>query len=246
MPGADTQILRTLETFGFEWDGVVARQSERMELYSAALARLREAGATFECSCSRRDVAGANVESTVYPGTCRNGPTRPGPTATRLRVPDETVVFTDRVQGEQSFALAACGDVVVRRRDGVFAYHLAVVVDDAAQGVTSVVRGADLLASTPWHLLLQRKLGLPVPQYAHLPLVTEPDGRKLAKSRRSVPLDPRRAPQLLGLALELLRHPPAASLAAADIGELWEWAIAHWRIERLAGVREARLPPGRI
>src|SRR6202035_633347 len=128
-----------------------------------------------------------------YPGTCRDRPAKAGPAALRLRTNEtETVSFTDRFQGPCSFSMGDLGDVVIRRRDDVIAYQLAVVVDDARQGITDVVRGADLLASTPWQLLLQRALGVATPRYAHLPLVVEPGGAKLAKSRRSVPVDARR------------------------------------------------------
>jgi glutamyl-Q tRNA(Asp) synthetase len=131
---------------------------------------------------------------------------------------------------------------VIRRRDGYFAYHLAVVVDDAAQGITEVVRGCDLLTSTPRQILLQRALGLGTPQYAHLPLLTEADGRKLAKSRHAVALDPNRAALALWTALDWLRQEPPARLQRATVREIWNWAIPNWRPERLAGCRERRLP----
>lgn len=242
VPGMSEEILRTLEAFAFEWHGEVERQSGRQDLYRTALARLQDEGHTYECSCSRRDVASALTDARAYPGTCRNGPMRSGPTATRFRVPPGPIGFEDRFQGRQQFDGTEVGDVVVRRRDGVFAYHLAVVVDDAAQSVDSVVRGSDLLASTPWHLALQSALGLPRPEYGHLPLVVEPDGGKLAKSRRSVPLDARAAPLLLWQALTLLRQEPPAALAGAPLREIWAWALAHWLPQRLRGLREVRLP----
>jgi len=134
------------------------------------------------------------------------------------------------------------GDFVVRRRDGCFAYHLAVVVDDARSGVTEVVRGADLLTSTPRQVLLQRALGLPTPRYGHLPVLTEPDGRKLAKSRRALPLSHEAAPQDLWQVLALLGQSPPTALAHAPVREIWAWAIPHWKPDRIAGVRERRLP----
>lgn len=236
------EILRTLEAFGFEWHGPVLRQSARLDAYRAALDTLHAAGRSFECSCSRRDVTTEATEAGGYPGTCRNGATRAGPTATRFRVPPGRLVFADRFQGRQECDLERLGDPVIRRRDGIVAYHLAVVVDDAWQGVTSVVRGADLLASTPWHLVLQSALGQEHPEYGHLPLVTEPDGGKLAKSRRSVPLEPATAPARLCEALALLRQEPPAELARAGLAEVWRWALAHWSPGRLAGIGEARLP----
>jgi glutamyl-Q tRNA(Asp) synthetase len=234
--GCDTQMLQTLESFGLTWDGPVEYQSRRTDAYRHALARLQGQQLTFECSCTRAERQGEGG----YAGTCRQSPTRPGPTATRLRVGTGTVGFSDRVQGDCSFGLAERGDFIVRRRDGAFAYQLAVVVDDALQGVTDLVRGADLLDSTAWQITLQAALGLPPVRYAHLPLVTEPSGAKLAKSRRSVPLDPGRAAPQLYQALGLLQQNPPAELKVAPVGELLGWAVDHWDIARLAGLRQVR------
>ena len=235
LPGCAARMLRTLESFGLRWDGAVTYQSARTEHYARALERLSAAGLTFECGCSRRERANQGG----YPGTCRDRPPGPGPTALRFRVEDaRTVRFTDRVQGGCSFALGELGDVIVRRRDRAFAYQLAVVVDDALQGVTDVVRGADLLESTAWQIALQEALGLPRPRYAHLPLVVEPGGAKLAKSRRSIPLDPRAAGPLLYEALSLLRQDPPATLKPEPVGRMLEWACAHWELDRVRGLRE--------
>jgi glutamyl-Q tRNA(Asp) synthetase len=226
VPGAAADILRSLEAFGLLWDGAVEYQSRRTPLYAEALESLRAAGRTFACSCSRRELA---VEESGYPGTCREGPRRPGATALRFRVEEtQTVLFEDRFQGPIALALGKLGDVIVRRRDGVFAYQLAVVVDDARQGITDVVRGADLLESTGWQIALQQALGLPSPRHAHLPLLLERSGGKLAKSRRSAALDPGRAgAQLLGV-LRLLGLSPPAQLAGAAPGTLLEWAAGCW------------------
>jgi len=229
--GSAAGILRTLQAFGFEWDGEVVRQHERTELYDGALTRLQSRGMTFECSCSRLQLE----DESRYPGTCRLGPSASRvATATRLRVDPGFLQFSDRIQGiyRQDVA-AAVGDVILRRRDRIFAYLLAVVVDDAAQGVTHVVRGADLLDNTPRQIYLQRLLGLPRPAYAHVPVLTEPDGSKLAKSRRSVELDPHWAlPQLLAV-FSLLGLAPPDSLRAATVAEAWAWATAEWRIKRV-------------
>jgi glutamyl-Q tRNA(Asp) synthetase len=230
--GCAARMLTTLEAFGLHWDGTVTYQSERTGAYREALARLQSLGVTFECSCSRRE----RLDERRYPGTCRAGPRRAGPTATRLRVPESTLAFNDRIQGECRFALAERGDVVIRRRDGAFAYQLAVVVDDALQGITDVVRGADLLDSTPWQILLQERLDLPAVRYAHLPLVTEPGGAKLAKSRRSVPLDPRAAGPQLFEALRLLGQCPPAELKVESPEVLIAWAQMRWTIESLQGI----------
>ncbi len=236
VPGCDAHMLLTLESFGLTWDGPVEYQSQRAAHYREALARLHERAATFECSCSRAERQGEGG----YAGTCRAGPTRPGPTATRLRVDPGEVVFEDRVRGPCRFELAERGDVIIRRRDTVIAYQLAVVVDDGLQGVTDVVRGADLLDSTPWQIALQSHLGLPRVRYAHLPLVTEPSGAKLAKSRRAVALDPRRAGSQLHEALGLLQQDPPAELKLAPAPTVLDWALGRWDISRLRGREPAR------
>ena len=236
--GCTDRILRTLETFGLHWDGRIEYQSERTEHYREALERLTALGATFECSCSRRE----HDRDSGYPGTCRAGPTRSGPTAVRFRVEDVLVSVDDRLQGRCDFRLRERGDVIIRRRDGAFAYQLAVVVDDAVQRVTDVVRGADLLDSTPWQIALQQALELPTPRYAHLPLITEPSGEKLAKSKRSVPLDPARAGGQLYQALCLLQQRPPAALESEPPPSILAWACAHWQVNRLDRVREVAAP----
>jgi glutamyl-Q tRNA(Asp) synthetase len=229
-PGAAAGLLRTLERFGFEWDGEVVRQSERTETYRAALERLSERALTFECSCSRSQLA----DEQRYPGHCRTRPPPPGDTATRLRVDPGYVQFTDRVQGAFRQDIAAVvGDFVLQRRDRLFAYVLAVVVDDAAQQVTHVVRGADLLDNTPRQIHLQQLLGLRRPLYAHVPVLTEADGRKLAKSARSVAVDAGPVLPVLYRILAMLGLSPSATLLDAKLADVWEWAVANWRIERV-------------
>jgi glutamyl-Q tRNA(Asp) synthetase len=240
VPGCADEMLRTLEMFGFEWDGEVLYQSTRRSDYRDALLRLTAAGRTFRCSCSRKDLA-VDDDAGGYPGTCRSGPTKSGPTATRFRVSDGPIHFDDLFLGRQNFDLAACGDVVIERRDGLASYQLAVVVDDAFQQVTRVVRGADLLSSTPWQIDLQRALTLPQPIYGHLPLLLEPDGAKLSKSRRSLPLDPSRAASALFSTLTHLSQSPPPELAHSSIKEVWKWAIRHWNPQALAGKAKAHL-----
>lgn len=245
VPGAADQIQRTLEHFGFEWDGPVTRQSERLDLYRAALDRLGEAGQVFSCSCSRRQLepAADEDEEPFYPGTCRNGPQRSGvPLASRFRAADRPIEFTDALQGLYRQNVAAqVGDFIVRRRDGVYAYQLAVVVDDATQGITEVARGCDLLSNTPRQMLLQEALELARPRYLHLPLLVEADGAKLAKSRRSVPLDGAGATAQLHTVLRWLGQRPPEELAQARPRELMIWAAAHWNLEPLRGQRTIRL-----
>jgi glutamyl-Q tRNA(Asp) synthetase len=238
VPGSAERMLRTLEALGLTWDGAVEWQSAQLPRYRAALERLAAAGLTYPCSCTRRE----RTNQGGYPGTCRAGPTREGPTATRFRVPEVTVEFTDRAQGRCRFHLAERGDVIVRRRDGAFAYQLAVVLDDARQGVTDVVRGADLLDSTPWQVALQQALQLPTPRYLHLPLVVEADGKKLAKSKHSVPVDPRAGGALLHQALTLLHQQPPPGLHTEPPPVVLEWACRHWDPGRLAGVSQVPVP----
>jgi glutamyl-Q tRNA(Asp) synthetase len=241
--GAADRILRTLELFGFEWDGEIARQSNRTCLYDAALERLQHQDLVFPCSCTRRTLGhlprGSDGEA-IYPGTCRHGASpAPLPPAWRFLTgePGVTIGFDDLLQGwfEQDVA-ATVGDFVVRRRDGFCAYQLAVVVDDAEQGVTDVVRGCDLLDNTPRQILLQRALNVPTPRYCHLPLVTEPDGSKLSKRLRSVPIDPSRAPEMLHGTLVMLGQNPPAGLVAADLRTLWAWALENWTLAPMRGV----------
>jgi len=229
--GSADGILRTLQAFGFEWDGEVVRQRDRSELYVHALQTLRARNLTFECTCSRMQLE----DDVRYPGTCRVRPTASAvPAATRLRIEPGMILFCDRIQGSYRQDVAGTvGDVILERRDGIFAYLLAVVVDDAAQGVTHVVRGADLLDNTPRQIYLQQLLGLPLPVYAHVPVLTEADDSKLAKSRRSVRLDSAEVlPQLLTV-FSMLGLAPPEGLATAGLVEAWAWAIGQWRVEKI-------------
>jgi len=192
--GSAEEILAALRRYGLEWDGEVVWQSQRIGLYERALAALRARGLAYDCACSRAELqraASAPLGSEpLYPGTCRNG-LPPGRTAraVRFRVPPGIVAFDDLLRGHIEEDVAACtGDFVIKRADGPFAYQLAVVVDDAEQSVTQVVRGGDLLSSTPRQIALQRALDLPTPTYAHLPLVLGPDGTKLGKRDGALPL----------------------------------------------------------
>ena len=229
--------MRTLEGFGLTWDGEIVYQSHRLPLYRAALEQLEAAGTTFECSCTRRELGGN--EDTGYPGTCRNGPTRRGlQTSTRFRLADGFVVFfDDRVQGKCRLEQRELGDFVIRRKDGIFAYQLAVVVDDDAQHVSNVVRGADLLPSTGWQIALQRALGMTTPAYAHLPLVVAGNAEKLGKSRHSVPVDPSAAATYLTTVLRLLSHPPPLELENDTPARLLAWAVRNWRMEAFKNLR---------
>jgi glutamyl-Q tRNA(Asp) synthetase len=226
--GAEDAILRALETLGLAWDGPVVRQRDRAPRYAQALARLEGLGLVYRCRCSRKEVADSGVhgiDGIVYPGTCREAAIPAGvPSALRFRVPHGTVAFDDRVQGRVAQRLdAEVGDFVVHRRDGLFAYQLAVVVDDADLGVTDVVRGADLLDSTPRQIALQRALGVPTPRYLHVPVATR-GGEKLSKQTLAPAVDPAAGGEALRAALSFLGQalpppaPPAEILAAAIRG----------------------------
>ncbi len=248
IPGAADEILRTLERFGFEWDGEIVRQSERIDRYEAALARLQAAGACFTCSCSRRELAALQTaltaeEDSFYPGTCRLGPRHPERAlAVRFRAADSPIEFEDELQGRLVQNVGqSLGDFIIRRRDGLFAYQLAVVIDDAEQQITQVVRGSDLLSNTPRQILLQQALHLPRPGYMHLPLLTESDGRKLSKSQRAVAAATSQPSITLQRVLYWLRQRPPPELARASTRELWSWAIRAWNPTPLHDVREIRL-----
>ena len=249
VPGAADDILRTLEALGLEADGPVIRQSERGDVYRAALDRLRDRGVLFACGCTRREIADSGLPGSdgglVYPGTCRNGPP-PGreARALRVRVDDAVIAFDDALQGEVRQDLAReVGDFVLLRADGLFAYQLAVVVDDAAQGITDVVRGADLLDSTPRQILLQRLLGLPTPRYLHLPVATNGAGEKLSKQTGAPALDRSRPAPALVAALRFLGQPAPAALERATAHTVLEWAAANWDRTRIPRRRAIAVSP---
>lgn len=239
MPGAASHILHTLEAFGFEWDGEVAYQSRRYALYEETLCRLKTAGLVYPCHCSRKDwQAGARrgADGFVYNGRCRHPGQRPAPQgkqpAWRIRVPDRVIGFSDGIVGGYAQNLAGdIGDFVLLRADGYWAYQLAVVADDAEQSVTHIVRGQDLLVSTPRQIYLQQCLGVPTPQYAHLPLLTNAQGQKWSKQTLAPALDLNRREQLLRQVFRYLKLPEAPE--ADRPAELLDWAVAHWDMDKV-------------
>ncbi|MFI8480943.1 tRNA glutamyl-Q(34) synthetase GluQRS [Pseudomonas sp. NPDC078700] len=242
MPGAQAAIMTSLENYGLEWDGELVRQSERHEHYQHTLEQLFSQGLAYACTCSRKQLETYNG---VYPGFCRNLGKPLDDAAIRLRVPELSYHFTDRVQGEFRQHLGQeVGDMVIRRRDGLYAYQLAVVLDDAWQGITDVVRGADLLDSTPRQLYLQELLGFGQPRYLHVPLIIQPDGHKLGKSYRSAPLQAEQATSQLLRALRALGQATPADAVDSRPDELLKWAIEHWNsnlIPRTLTLAEAQL-----
>lgn len=234
VPGAADQILFTLEKLGLHWDGEVIWQSRRIAAYQAAVEMLRDRGLVFECACSRKDILMSaphpGEEGPVYPGTCRPGlPAGRKPRALRIIVPERQICFTDGVFGPMQQVLTeAVGDFVLRRADGMFAYQLAVVVDDAASGINQVVRGADLLASTPRQIFLHACLGNPVPTYIHLPLLTDRQGEKISKRHGVVSLAPDGNPSApVVRALRLLGQAVPEDVVGSPPAEILAWACRH-------------------
>lgn len=238
VPGATETILRQLEALGFGWDGEVVYQSKRLDLYRTALDRLIQEGKAFACACTRRELADSALApdgSRRYPGTCRQG-LRPGQTARawRLRTADGTITWQDAIQGEQHEDVGReVGDFVLLRADGQFAYQLAVVIDDALQGVSHVVRGADLLGSTARQRFLHTALGLQTPHYAHLPVATNTAGEKLSKQTLARAVDTDAPARALFSALQFLGQTPPPTLATADLPTIWAWSIENWSLARV-------------
>lgn len=239
MPGAADDIVRTLEAFGFEWDGAIEYQSCRYDYYEAALGRLKKSGLVYPCYCSRKDwqtAAQPGADGFVYNGRCRrreNRPTIKGKVpAWRLMVSDETIGFDDKIVGwyEQNLQ-HDIGDFVLLRADGFWAYQLAVVADDAEQGITHIVRGQDLLVSTPRQIWLQRCLGVRTPHYAHLPLLVNRLGQKWSKQTLAPALDLAQKEQLLRCVSAYLGIPAAPEVNQPR--DLLDWAVAHWNMNRV-------------
>jgi len=249
VPGMAESMLGTLARFGFEWDGEVLWQSRRTGIYAEALERLKADGYVFPCACSRRELAEvpdsalARDGSLRYPGACRNGlPPGVKPRAWRVRA-EGTIRFEDSIQGWQEEELTRdVGDYVVFRADGVFAYQLAVVVDDAEQGVTHVVRGADLLGSTARQIHLQKLLDLAVPAYAHLPVATNAAGEKLSKQTLARAIDESSPSHALVAALDFLGQNPPDGLSGASVGEVWAWALGNWKMGHVPRVLQEHAP----
>jgi glutamyl-Q tRNA(Asp) synthetase len=228
VPGATDAILRALEAYALEWDEPVLHQSSRLGAYRAALDRLKADDHVFGCVCTRRDLS----ESGLYPGTCRNGlPPGASPRAWRLRVPAEPITYLDRLQGTRTESLTeTSGDFVLLRADGIFAYQLAVVVDDAHQNISDVVRGADLLDSTARQIHLQRVLSYATPSYLHIPVVVDEKGEKLSKQTLAAPIPLDEPKPALHRALAFLGHTPPAGLSKKD---MLRWAAANWNLARI-------------
>lgn len=240
VPAAADAIQATLERFNLFWDGEIVVQSRRLERYRQALDHLRSRGWLYGCACSRKELAG----TTAYPGYCR-GKRLPASSVShslRLNTEKALIVFTDRLQGTFRHDLESeTGDFVVRRRDGVFAYHLATVVDDADAEISEVLRGVDLLHSTPRQIHLQHLLNYPEPAYCHVPILVNAIGEKLSKQTFAHAVEANDPPATLCYLLRLLRQEPPDELADTSTREILDWAIRHWDVDRLARMQRIQV-----
>lgn len=237
--GAAQSIIETLATFGFAWDDDIVYQSNQTAHYEQALSQLKQKSLAYPCTCSRKEIADSSniqgIEGVIYPGTCLHAPIKPNtPNAWRIKTQGFTCQFKDAIQGDILQDLSnEIGDFVIKRVDGLFAYQLAVVVDDALQGVTHVIRGTDLLLSTPRQIYLQQALNLPTTHYAHIPIVKNAAGEKLSKQTLATAINPLQAKQQLLEALSFLKQSPPDILYQATLNEIWQWAISNWQLSRL-------------
>ncbi|ARU30411.1 tRNA glutamyl-Q(34) synthetase GluQRS [Sulfuriferula sp. AH1] len=239
-PGTADDILRDLERCGFEWDGPIVYQSRRLPAYQNAIERLQQTGKIYPCACSRREITDSSIngiDGPVYPGTCRPGLAQGRiPRALRISTHDDLICFNDLIQGQTCQRLQSeIGDFVLRRADGLFAYQLAVVVDDAELGVSEIVRGADLLSSTPRQIYLQQLLKLPTPGYAHLPVLVNAQGQKLSKQTLAPALTTAEPLAALRHAMHTLSHPPPAEIDTLEA--FWQWAPAAWHMANVPSQR---------
>lgn len=239
-PGATIQILKALESYGFEWDGETIFQSSSASAHEAALASLIDRDFAYRCGCSRRDLAGlpSGPLGIIYPGFCRNG-SNAADAAIRIRTNNSAICFEDAIQGLFTHHLETeSGDFVVRRRDRLIAYQLAVVVDDEAQGVTEILRGVDLIDSTPRQIWLQSRLNFRTPSYAHIPVMTHSNGDKLSKLTGAPAISLNRVETVLVEALEALGQSPPEGFGGDSLTNIWSWAVENWQIKNLNGLKQ--------
>ena len=231
-PGAVSAILHCLEAFGLHWDGEVYYQSQHLNAYAEIISALQNQ--LYACCCSRKvlqDYPG------IYPGFCRNKQQEKPEYALRIKTTDSQICFTDRIQGTINTNMAGChGDFVIKRKDAVIAYQLAVVVDDHLQAVSQVVRGADLLDSTAKQIYLQQLLGYLPPEYLHVPVIVDHQGEKLSKQTRAEAIDNSQPSAALFLLLQLLKQNPPPELRTATIEEIITWGVAHWQPQQLCNI----------
>ena len=247
--GATEIILGSLIAHGLDWDGDLSFQSKRSAHYQQAIEQLRLDGLVYPCTCSRKQIKDAGAKEgkdglgLIYPGTCRHAPpTQSDSPGIRIRVNDEVIRFDDLLQGPREQNLSkASGDFLIRRRDGLFGYALAVTVDDALQGITEVIRGADLLTETPRHIYLSQKLGFTIPEYAHVGVALNPAGQKLSKQHGAKALDDSRPAQNLVAALRFLRLPVENEMSRMPVSEIIDWAIINFSLDATKGIESQRV-----
>ncbi|MDO9366248.1 MAG: tRNA glutamyl-Q(34) synthetase GluQRS [Methylotenera sp.] len=242
--GAADNILHSLEKFGFEWDGEVLYQSQRNDLYADAFNSLKNKQLIYPCTCTRKEITDTSnqfgIDGIIYPGTCLSHPLKPNvANAWRIKTNTLEIGFVDAIQGEIKQTLNQnVGDFILKRADGLFTYQLAVVVDDAAQGITHIVRGADLLDSTPRQIYLQQLLGFSTPRYAHVPVASNAEGEKLSKQTLARPIEASVANRHLYDALCFLGQKPPATIKSATLNEMWRWAFLYWNLEAVPKTRQ--------
>ena len=235
---SDKVILKQLEILGLFWDEEIVYQSQRTQLYESALETLNLKEHTFSCACTRKETA-----NKPYPGTCRKGVAN-GLTgrSVRIKTNNETISVSDLLQDKYSQSLESdIGDFIIKRTDGLFAYHLAVTVDDAEQNINEIVRGADLLDSTPRQIYLQKLLGLYTPTYLHLPVATNEDGSKVSKQSHAAAIDIKNPSKVIFEALRFLGQLPPAEAIDSDLESLLAWAIKHWDIKAIPRQKEIKI-----
>lgn len=245
--GAANTILQQLEAFGFEWDDAVLYQSQRTSYYADALEILNNRHLIYPCTCTRKEIADSSssigIDGVIYPDTCLKNAIKVNvPAAWRIKTESHTISFNDSIQGKISQNLKQdIGDFILNRADGLFAYQLAVVVDDAAQDITHIVRGADLLDSTPRQIYLQQLLNYPTPQYAHVPVACNDAGEKLSKQTLASPLDTAKTAINLIQALNFLGQATPPDLANEDKNTIWHWALSNWQLSKIAKTKSLKL-----
>jgi glutamyl-Q tRNA(Asp) synthetase len=236
VPGAVNSILATLEAYGLHWDGPVYYESEHSADYEQALSELQRSGLLYPCTCSRKTLAELPGKHDIYPGLCRNRTSVPSgqPYALRIKSDGREIFFEDRLQGAIRQNLAdEHGDFILKRKEGIFSYQLACVIDDHLQGITHAVRGYDLVDSTPKQIYLQQLLGLPTPSYLHVPIIIDSDGYKLSKQTLAEAVTMRNTAAVMFQLLELLKQKPSVGLREASCPEMLEWAMQNWDPEPL-------------
>ncbi|UYM18705.1 tRNA glutamyl-Q(34) synthetase GluQRS [Endozoicomonas euniceicola] len=243
-PGAASKILKALEVYGLHWDGEILYQSQRSSLYEDAIEQLRKRQAIYPCVCSRKQLQPYHG---IYPGLCRSAsltdlPDKPY--AWRLNSHDEVIAFNDRIQGQQRFDMKTLGDFIVKRKEKLYAYQLAVCVDDEFQKITHIVRGHDLIDSTPRQISLQSALGMNRVTYAHIPVIVQDNGDKLSKQNLAPELSLDEPRPLLAKALQALGQQPPKGLKEESIEDIINWGMENWNLNKIA--RSSSLPESDI